>query len=200
MKTVRKPRIPTSCPVGFQGRYTVVPGDTMWLIAKRLGVSLEDLIKANPHIVNPNLIYPGDVLCVPSQMFFPCCVILDTTQVVPPVPPDAGGVAFTRSINMGKNQTLSVFAVDLPSPSDYGDFDIYEVFVSIPDVGGFGFQLFSNPNDPSAWTGTLTIGPFLTTATVVKVRPANLTIDITGPTILEGTLSMCAIEFLSSIQ
>ena len=41
-------------------------GDTMFLIAQRFGVSLNALIAANPQISNPNLICPGDVLCVPG--------------------------------------------------------------------------------------------------------------------------------------
>ncbi len=60
-------RVPASCPPGFQGRYTVVSGDTMFFIAQRFGVSLQALINANPHITNPNEIFPGDVLCVPGQ-------------------------------------------------------------------------------------------------------------------------------------
>jgi len=59
-------RVPVSCPPGFQGRYTVQPGDTMFFIAQRFGVSLQALINANPQIPNPNQIFPGDVLCVPG--------------------------------------------------------------------------------------------------------------------------------------
>lgn len=40
--------------------YTVKKGDTMWAIAKRNGMSLQQLIKKNPQIKNPNLIYPGN--------------------------------------------------------------------------------------------------------------------------------------------
>ncbi|MGI6037406.1 MAG: LysM peptidoglycan-binding domain-containing protein [Limnochordia bacterium] len=61
------PRVPTHCPPGFKGRYTVVQGDTMFLIAQRFGVPLNALIAANPQIPNPNLIFPGDVLCVPGE-------------------------------------------------------------------------------------------------------------------------------------
>jgi len=60
-------RVPTACPNGFKGRYTVKRGDTMFLIARRFGVTLQALIDANPHIANPNLIFPCDVLCVPAD-------------------------------------------------------------------------------------------------------------------------------------
>ncbi|MGB4637026.1 MAG: LysM peptidoglycan-binding domain-containing protein, partial [Limnochordia bacterium] len=45
--------------------YTVQPGDSMFLIAQRFGVSLNALIAANPQITNPNLIFPGQIVCVP---------------------------------------------------------------------------------------------------------------------------------------
>ena len=66
-----KGRHPKYCPPGFQGRYTVAPGDTMYFIAQRFGVSLDALIAANPQITDPNLIFPGDVLCVPGAAL-PC--------------------------------------------------------------------------------------------------------------------------------
>lgn len=45
--------------------YTVRKGDTLWGIAKRYGVTLTDLIAANPQIKNPNLIYPGNEVVIP---------------------------------------------------------------------------------------------------------------------------------------
>lgn len=71
------PRVPKSCPPGFLGRYTVQKGDSMFSIAQRFGVSLDALIAANPHITNPKLIFPGDILCVP----------LKGTHPPPPPPP-----------------------------------------------------------------------------------------------------------------
>ena len=50
-------------PVGTV--YTVVQGDTLWGISRRYGVLLYDLVKANPQIKNPNLIYPGDKVVIP---------------------------------------------------------------------------------------------------------------------------------------
>ncbi len=39
--------------------------DTLWKISCRYGVHLDDVINANPHFNNPDLIYPGDVVYVP---------------------------------------------------------------------------------------------------------------------------------------
>jgi len=46
--------------------HTVVKGDTMWRIAVRYEVGLDEMKQANPHIKNPALIYPGDVLNIPT--------------------------------------------------------------------------------------------------------------------------------------
>jgi spore coat assembly protein SafA len=47
--------------------YTVRSGDTLSGIAARRGVSLSALLAANPQITNPNLIYPGQTLHIPSM-------------------------------------------------------------------------------------------------------------------------------------
>lgn len=48
-------------------QYVVKSGDSMYQIARTYGVSLADLEKANPQIDNPNLIYPGQQLNIPSN-------------------------------------------------------------------------------------------------------------------------------------
>ena len=52
-------------PAGPAATYTVQAGDTMYLIAKKLGVGLDALVKANPQ-AKPENIYPGLVLNVPA--------------------------------------------------------------------------------------------------------------------------------------
>ena len=47
--------------------HTVVSGDTMWRIASRYQVGTSELKRANPHIANYDLIYPGDRINIPSQ-------------------------------------------------------------------------------------------------------------------------------------
>ena len=46
--------------------YTVQPGDTLSKIAKVYKTTVEDIVKANPTIKNPNLIHVGAVLKVPD--------------------------------------------------------------------------------------------------------------------------------------
>ena len=46
--------------------HTVVSGDTMWKIAVKHQVGLSEIKGANPHISNPDLIYPGQVLNIPT--------------------------------------------------------------------------------------------------------------------------------------
>lgn len=54
---------PESCS-GFI--YTVMTGDTLWVISRRFGVSLQAIIDANPQITNPNRIFPGQRICIPA--------------------------------------------------------------------------------------------------------------------------------------
>lgn len=46
--------------------HKVVKGDSLWKIACRYEVGLSELIEENDHIANPALIYPGDLIRIPS--------------------------------------------------------------------------------------------------------------------------------------
>ena len=46
--------------------YTVVKGDSMWKIAVKYEVGLSEIKSANPQIKNPDLIYPGQILNIPT--------------------------------------------------------------------------------------------------------------------------------------
>ena len=48
-----------------QNSYTVARGDTLWGIAKRYGVTLGELLRANPQIKNPNYIRAGEQVTLP---------------------------------------------------------------------------------------------------------------------------------------
>lgn len=46
--------------------HTVVKGDSLWKIAVRYEVGISEIIRANPQISDPNLIYPGQVVNIPT--------------------------------------------------------------------------------------------------------------------------------------
>lgn len=46
--------------------HTVVRGDTMWKLAVKYQVGTSEIIRANPQVSNPDLIYPGQSLAIPT--------------------------------------------------------------------------------------------------------------------------------------
>jgi LysM repeat protein len=79
--------------------YTVVPGDTLSGIAARYGTSVSSLVQANPQIVDPDLIYPGQVLTIPGSSI---------PSPFDPVIPDTGTGERTYTVRRG--DTLSTVA------------------------------------------------------------------------------------------
>lgn len=56
---------PAGSAAQAQRVHTVRKGDTLWGIARRYGVELTALVRANPQIKNPNLIHPGEAVSIP---------------------------------------------------------------------------------------------------------------------------------------
>lgn len=48
-----------------ESKHIVKAGETLWLISQLYEVSLESIIRSNPSIHNPNLIYPGEEIIIP---------------------------------------------------------------------------------------------------------------------------------------
>lgn len=55
-------RIPGAAPI--EKTYTVQPGDTLWGISQRYGVTVNQIVQLN-NIPNPDLIYPGQIFRLP---------------------------------------------------------------------------------------------------------------------------------------
>jgi LysM repeat protein len=165
-----------------------VPGDTMYLISQRLRINLSSLIAANPHITNPNVLFPGDVLCIPRQITFPCCVLL-TPRVSSP--PGTGGAALAQ-FDFSGSESVSVVAT-LPPPHTYGNFDVYLATVFIPEIGGFGNQLFPASDSPPTYAVTVSLPTVanLTPESRIVVEPFRTGDAATGPVVLEGNLGTC---------
>jgi LysM repeat protein len=73
MVSVNKSSQPTTTNAQQQqGDYTVKTGDSLWKIAQQHGVSLDELLKANPQFTQgarkPELIFPGEHVNIPSSV------------------------------------------------------------------------------------------------------------------------------------
>jgi nucleoid-associated protein YgaU len=60
---------PTPTPAASPRLYTVQAGDTLFLIARRHGLTVEQLMLANPQLSNPDLVQIGLVLIIPDDDF-----------------------------------------------------------------------------------------------------------------------------------
>ncbi|OEF96625.1 LysM peptidoglycan-binding domain-containing protein [Desulfuribacillus alkaliarsenatis] len=179
-----QPRIPTQCPPGFLGRYTVSAGESMYIISQMFRVRLEALVANNPHITDPNLIYPGDVLCVPGRVPYPACKILRPRVGLPF---RTTGIAFIGLAPRG-GQSVS-FMATLPEPQTFGNYDIYIGEIYIPSINGFGTEIFATPEDPPTWSGRVEI-PLVAEIlpeSLAVIRPANSITGISGSIILSAS-------------
>jgi len=73
--------------------HTVRYGEYLSNIAVYYGVTVQAILQANPHIYNPNLIYAGMVLYIPSGYYYP------------PVPPygTGGYCRYQHYVSYGEN-------------------------------------------------------------------------------------------------
>ncbi len=47
--------------------YIVRPGDSLFIIATRFNLTVEDILQVNPTITNPNVIFAGQVINIPGR-------------------------------------------------------------------------------------------------------------------------------------
>jgi murein DD-endopeptidase MepM/ murein hydrolase activator NlpD len=64
--------------------YTIKAGDTLSKIAKNNGISMAQLLQANPQISDPNKVKVGDVITLPNGSLD---LSTDTTKPLPPITP-----------------------------------------------------------------------------------------------------------------
>jgi len=93
----------------FASPYTVQSHDTMYLIAKKYGVSLNQLIQANPQVYNPNIIWPGMVLNIPDNNNASYSTSQYAQQVVNLVNQERAKAGLKP---LSQHQTLTVMALD----------------------------------------------------------------------------------------
>lgn len=185
--------MPVSCPNG--NLYTIQEGDSLWTITRKHGVSLNQLLQANPQIQNPNNLVPGQIICIPGTMSgvqLPCCLILKPTGVGSR---NGSGVALIhRIISPLGNETTSIdiLAHGLSHPSSLGNYDSYEGFAQVPNVISWRFRLYATPESDPTLAGRFDyVTARLTPETRVQVRLGNSASGQLGPAVLQNTLQQC---------
>lgn len=91
---------------------TVKAGDTLTAIAKDKGVSLQELIDANPQITNPDMIRPGEKVAMPSAVTIVETPTVDTEQDTSTIKGGDVGLMSRPSGSMGDGESI-VYALDV---------------------------------------------------------------------------------------
>jgi lysozyme len=104
--------LPPAPPPPSNTTYTVRWGDTLAVIAWRFGTSISTLLSLNPNIVNPSLIYAGQVLRLPGST---------TTPTQPGTVPVTGSrVSISNSsVKAGGTVTVSVWSFPASAEIDF---------------------------------------------------------------------------------
>ncbi|NPV71050.1 MAG: LysM peptidoglycan-binding domain-containing protein [Firmicutes bacterium] len=111
------------CPEG--NYYTIRSGDTLFFIARRFNISVDDLIEANRGRVDPENLQVGQVICIPLAVPVPACPPGSITYVV------ARGDTF---FSISKRFRVSVGALIQANPGVNPEALLIGQQICIPDV------------------------------------------------------------------
>lgn len=73
---------PSYTPASSGGNYTIQWGETLGIIATRLGVSVNDILALNPQITNASLVYAGQVISLPAVPVYYTVCVGDTMRII----------------------------------------------------------------------------------------------------------------------
>lgn len=174
------------CP---RGRLrTVQQGDSLFLIAREAGIPLNVLIEANFWLPDPNLIFPGEQICIPFLVTRACCLVLQPAADISCF--DFRGVALIEPRDEGGRVTVT--AVNLPEPATFGNFDTYLgslVFREIEKL--IRLERVTIAQQPLVWAGARNVEVPPLAANLVVVFPYNTATDTRGPDVLRGLVINC---------
>ncbi|MBH0229736.1 hypothetical protein [Halobacillus yeomjeoni] len=123
----------------------------------------------------------------------PCAVVLEP---VSGQNENAEGVALIHKVQFKpqgyKRTSVSMMASHLPDPSEWGDFDGYEGFVTIPNEISWRFKLYPTPEEMGpTWAGRFDQITAVMEDVKFEVRPSNSRSEKLGAEVLSGKIDIC---------
>jgi murein DD-endopeptidase MepM/ murein hydrolase activator NlpD len=116
--------------------YTVKPGDTLSKIARNNGISIAQLLQANPQISDPNKIRVGDVITLPNGALD---LTTDTTKPLPPITPTPAPSTSSSSSAGGLGQAMAEALGELSAKYETGGRGPGTVSTGSGDPGGVSY-------------------------------------------------------------
>ena len=123
--------------------YVIQPGDTLFLIAIRFGITIEDILDANPQIIDPDVIFAGQVIGIPLPDLPPA--VPGITYIIQP-----GDTLFSIAQQFGVNFNELVAAnpqIADPNIIFPGQFITIPAGPTTPPIPPSGFNYVVQPGD-----------------------------------------------------
>lgn len=154
--------MPVNCPGGQI--YVVKKGDTLFKIARSFNITLQAILKANPQITDPNLIFPGQEICIPVPQGPPPpvprsrCVVLHPTDITP----NSKGMVFIEP----DLDSIIALVTNVPEPNILPDGEVYKLWLKKPTVSHYAVTTMEEVF-PNYWIARLVPGFSLAGADVL---------------------------------
>lgn len=209
-----------TCPGGQL--YTIKAGDTLFALATRFSVSVEAIQAANPGI-NPNALYIGQVICIPTgatptptgtatptptptttppaaRISSPCCLLLKPISSALPSGAEIPTATLGYRQLATNTQSFLVAATNLPAISAFGDYDAYFVVLNLYDPNLPGstttfIRLTSSTygTQKTTWSGAANFGSYPLVGKYAAIYAYNTVARRWGPAILSGIFNDCKV-------
>jgi len=99
--------LPCNPALVCKANYIVKSGDTVFNIGQANGVSLQDMLAANPQLVNPDMVYPGDLVFVP-----PCSQTPQAVRAVALARPSCKQTTYTAKAGDHVGKIAAMFNIN----------------------------------------------------------------------------------------
>jgi len=148
------PRTAKDMPASHGGTtYVMQPGDTLYLVARRFGIRLSDLISANPHVEDLISVDAGVSLEIPSATDRMRADRSKGVRCLMMHPGRAAQKADGVIILDYRKDWIGVLAHGLPAPSHFSG-EAYKVWMRNSVTGGYDIALLY-PTPGGAWAARM---------------------------------------------